>query len=124
VGILDLGAFAEEGIGFVEEEDGVAGLGGAKNGAEVFLGLPDVLADHVREIDLVQVQTQFAGEHLSRHRLPCAARAGEKHIHASAESQPAPEAPIVLHPSSMLHGETNLAQLLLARAGSTRSLHS
>jgi len=79
------------GIGFVEEDDGVAGLGGAKNGAEVFLGLPDLLADHVREDRSGTGPNQFAGEHLSRHLLPCAARPA-KSTSRLGESQPAPEA--------------------------------
>jgi hypothetical protein len=39
VGILDLGALAEQGIGFVEEEDAVASLGGVEGEVLGLLGI-------------------------------------------------------------------------------------
>ena len=51
--VLDLGAFAEERVGFIKEEDGAALFGGIKDLFEVFFGLADVFADHARQIDAI-----------------------------------------------------------------------
>ena len=58
VRVPDLAALAEQRVGLVEEQDGVGGLGFGEDARQVLLGLADVLADHRRQVDLVQVQAR------------------------------------------------------------------
>ena len=79
VRVPDLGALAEQRVGLVEEQDHVARLGSVEHAPQVLLGLADVLVDDLREVDAVQRQAELVGEHLGRHRLAGAGRAGEQH---------------------------------------------
>jgi len=49
VGVLHLGALAEDGVGLVEEEDGVAALRFVEDALQVLLCLADVFADDRRD---------------------------------------------------------------------------
>jgi hypothetical protein len=68
-----LRAFAEEYVGLVEQQNDAATLGGVEDAAKVLLSLADVPANDGAEIDQLEVNVQFAGEHLGGHRLTCAA---------------------------------------------------
>ena len=59
VAVLDLAALAEQRVGLVEEQDRAAVLGGVEQPAEVLLGLADVLADHRRQVDPVEVEVEL-----------------------------------------------------------------
>ena len=50
----------------------------------------------VRQVDLVQVQPQLAGDDLGRHGLAGARRPGEEHVQPLAQRQLAVEAPVVV----------------------------
>ena len=54
--VFDFGAFAEEGVGLVEKEDCVRGLGFFKDAAQILFRLADVCADDGREINLESFQ--------------------------------------------------------------------
>ena len=69
MGVLDLRALAEERVRLVEEQHAVHPLGLGEDPVEVLLGLADVLVDHRRQVDDVEVEAQLAGQHLGRHRL-------------------------------------------------------
>jgi hypothetical protein len=56
VRVFDLGTLAEERIGFVEEKNRAARLGLAKNVMEVLLGLADIFADDLREVNLIKIK--------------------------------------------------------------------
>src|SRR5207244_11882488 len=77
VAVSDLRALAEQRVGFVEQQYGPAVLGGVEYAAQVALGLADVLADHLAEIDPIEIEPQLAGEDLGGQRLAGAARSGE-----------------------------------------------
>ena len=62
VAVLDLAALAEQRVGLVEEQDRAAVLGGVEQAAQVLLGLADVLADHRRQIDAVEIEPQLVGD--------------------------------------------------------------
>ena len=54
--VLDLAAFAKEGISFVEKEDRTAILGSIKEAAQVLLGFADIFAYYCGEVDPVEVK--------------------------------------------------------------------
>ena len=78
VGVLDLGALAEDRVGLVEEQHAVDAVGLGEDPVEVLLGLADVLVDDRREVDHVEVEAEVAGDDLGRHRLAGAGVAGEQ----------------------------------------------
>jgi hypothetical protein len=55
MGVPYFAAFAEKGVCFAEEEDGVGGLCFRENTGQVLFGLANVLADYSRKVDFVQV---------------------------------------------------------------------
>ena len=69
VGVAHLGPLAEEGIGLVEEQDGVDAVGLGEDPLQVLLGLTHVLVDHGGQVDGVQVEAEVAGHDLGRHGL-------------------------------------------------------
>ena len=96
VAVLDLRALAEQGIGLVEEQDRAAALGGREDAAQVALGLADIFADDAGEIDAIEIEPQVAREHLGRHGLAGAARAGEQRADAAAAVELGAEAPALI----------------------------
>src|ERR1700676_4179891 len=46
MGVLDLGPLAKKRVGFIEEKYGLALIRLPEDRAEIFLGFPDVFADH------------------------------------------------------------------------------
>ena len=84
VAVLDLAAFAEQRVGLVEEQDGAAVFRGVEDAPQVLFGLADVLADHLAEIDAIEIEPQFVGEHFGGHRLAGAAGAGEERADAQS----------------------------------------
>jgi hypothetical protein len=110
VAVLDLGALAEQGVGFVEEQDGAAVFGGVENLAQVLLGFADVFADHGRQVDAVEVELQGVGQHLGGERLAGAALAGEQRGEAEAAAALGGEAPFFLDLEALAQVGGNLAQ--------------
>ena len=88
VRVLHFRAFAEKRVGFVEEKYRVAALGGAKDAIEIFLRLANVFADQTGEIDLIEVEPEFASDDTGGHRFAGARSAGKKHFepHAGGDS--------------------------------------
>src|SRR6266545_942323 len=117
VAVLDLGTFAEQGVGLVEEEDGPAFLGGVEHLAQVLLGLADVLADHGREVDAEEVEPELAGEDLGGHGLAGAAGAGEQGAHPQAARGAGGEAPVVIDPGAPADVDRDLGEDLALRLG-------
>ena len=90
--ILDRAALAEEGVGLIEEEDGVRILGLGEDPIEVLLGLAYPLAHHRREIDLEEIGPLVPGQQLRRHRLARAGAPGEENNAPLPEREPLLEA--------------------------------
>lgn len=95
VRVPDFGTFAEEGIGFIEEEDRIGVLGGSEDTFEVLFGFTDVLADALRQIDVVQRQRWFIGDDIASHCLAATRRAREQDVRPMAQSKLAAEAPVL-----------------------------
>jgi hypothetical protein len=55
VGVLDLGALAEERVRFVEEQHHIGAVRSVEEAAQVLFGLANVLADDPGKVDFVQV---------------------------------------------------------------------
>jgi hypothetical protein len=96
VGVAYLRALAEQGVGLIEEQDGVAGRRLGEDAGQVLLRLADVLADHRGQVDLVQVEAEGVGQHIGGHRLAGTGRAGEQDGQALAHRQLAVEPPRVI----------------------------
>ena len=111
VRVLHFGAFAEERVGFVEEEDDVAGFGGVEQPAQIFLRLADVFVDHLREVDAEERQAQLRRDHFRGHGFAGAGRAGEERGEP-AFAPGAGRAPFVVHQSERAHRLDHFAQLL------------
>jgi hypothetical protein len=58
VDIFHFGAFAEEGVGLVKEQDGAAGSRSGEDGIEIFLGLADELADDGSQIEVKEIDME------------------------------------------------------------------
>ena len=72
VGLVNIGAFAEERIGLIEEQQNFILLGAGKQLAEILLGLSDVLGSDGREIDAKQGNAQIGWRaRLRRESYPC-----------------------------------------------------
>src|SRR5687767_8820513 len=80
VAVFYFAALAEEGVGLVEEEDGVGGLTFMEDLLQVLFGLAYILADHRRQVYFVQFKPQVGGEDLGGHRLARAWLAREQHV--------------------------------------------
>ena len=59
--VADCGASAEEGVGLVEEEDGLLGLGGVDEVVEVLLGVADVGGEEA-EVEAEEIAVDLVGE--------------------------------------------------------------
>ena len=84
VAVFDFAAFAEQGVGFVEEQDCAAAFGSVEDAPQVLFGFADVFGDDAREVDAVQVELEFVGDHFGGHGFAGAAFSGEQG--ADAES--------------------------------------
>ena len=90
---------------------------------EVLLGLADVLADHLAEVDAVEVERELAGQHLGRQRLAGAAT-GPANSAADAEAARAARAPapvLVDLPGDRGRCAAMSRSCAVCSAGSTRS---
>src|SRR5262245_8212126 len=94
--ILDLTAFAEQGVRLVEQQNRSTLFGGIEHKPEVLFCFSDVLAHHLAQVDAVQVESQFVCQHLSRHRLARAAGASEQRADAEAASALGCESPLIV----------------------------
>ena len=93
VRVAHFGAFAEQRVRFVEEQNRVGAFRRGEDAIEILLGLANVLADDTREIDFVEVQTQLTRDDLGGHRLarsgrPCEQRARSFAVRESLRSKP------------------------------------
>ena len=87
------GARAEQRVGLVEEQDPVLVRGLVEDAGEVLLGLADVLRDHHRQVDAVDVEPGLAADQRRGQRLAGAGRTVEERAVAGRER--APQAPVV-----------------------------
>ena len=78
IGIADVGARGEQGIGFVEEQEHVGVLGSGQDHRQVLLGLANPLARQRREIDPVQRQAQPRRQPVRRQRFAGAGLANQQ----------------------------------------------
>ena len=123
VRVLHFGALAEERIRFVEEQNRLARIRLVEDLAEVLLGLADVLADDLRQIDLIEIELELRRDHLRRHRLAGAGRSREQRVDASAERQLSLEAPVRVYDAAVARLVAQLPELrqLSARQAAVRS---
>jgi hypothetical protein len=70
--------FAEKGIGFVEEEDGVFPSGLVENAGKVLFRLINEFAYHGLQVDAVQVKPQRPCQDSGCHGLPCSLGPGKQ----------------------------------------------
>jgi hypothetical protein len=117
VAVAHLGALAEQCVGLVEQQDGAGVLGCVEQSGQVLLGLPDVLAHRLAEVDHDQVEAQVGGECLGREGLARPARAGEQRGGPDAEARPCGEAPVVHDPAALSHAGSQRVQLCQALLG-------
>ncbi len=97
---LDGGALTEQRVGFVEQEDGVSGLGGVEQGREVLLGLADPLRDDLSKIDLVDLGPEILRDQTRAHRLARAGRARKQRRHTEPLAQLLGEPPVLVDPAA------------------------
>ena len=71
--ILNLAAFAEKRVSFVEQQDGPTFFSRVEDAPQVLLGLADVLAHDRRQVDAIEVEPQLVRQHLRRQCLTSAA---------------------------------------------------
>ena len=71
---LDLGPLREQRVGLVEQQQGVAGVGGLEDARQLLLGLADPLGDDLRQIDLVEIEDR-APARAGRRPSSCRCRA-------------------------------------------------
>ena len=81
--MLDVAPFAEQGVGFVEEQQGLAVLGLAEGGLEVLLGFTDPFGDDLGQVHLEQGEAEHAGDDLGGEGLAGAGFAGEQGLDAA-----------------------------------------
>jgi len=82
VRVGDIGAFAEEGIGFVEEEDDLGLLRAGEKLRQIFFCLADVLARNGSEIDPIKWQAELGRNPTRGERFASAARPGKESPHS------------------------------------------
>src|SRR5690606_28545186 len=97
MGILDPRPFTEDSVGLIKKEDRVATLRLAKDSLQILLRLPNVLTDQAGKVNLIEVQSQVACDHLSGHGLAGAGWAGEQHRYRRAGCQLLPQPPFLQH---------------------------
>ena len=89
----------------------------SKTCGEVLLGLADVLRDHAREVDSVEVEAEVAGDEASDHRLAGAGRPENSAATPRPLRDPVAKTPFVDDFAAMAHARDHLAQLLVAIVG-------
>ena len=76
------GGCGEQVIGVLEPQHGVGRARGVEQRIEILLGLGAVLADYALQVDLEQVDGEFAREQARGQQLVAARGSGEQHAHA------------------------------------------
>ena len=101
VAVLHLAALAKERVCLIKEQNRPSILCGVKELFQVLLRLPDVLANHLREIDAIEVHLQLIGDYLGRHGLPRAALASKQYADAKAPIHPPAKSPLIIDLSAV-----------------------
>src|SRR5262245_39619342 len=78
---------------------------------QIFLGLADVLAHDLREVDLVQVQPEFPRDDFGGHRLAGSRRTREEHVESATERELLLKTPFAVHHVAMPGLNADLAKL-------------
>ena len=117
VRVLHLGTLAEQRVGLVEEENGVAVVGLAEYAVQVLLSLADVLAYDGGKVDLVQVKSKLAGYDIRRHGLARTRRAHKQRVQALPKIGLALEAPVAVYQRHIGEVAADLLQLRLVVRG-------
>ncbi len=120
--VLDLHALTEERVRLVEEQQDARALADVEHVAQALFGLADVLVDHPGQIDAVEVQPQFACDHLGGHGLACAAGAAEQGGDTVAEVGQPLEAPVLEHRPAQPHMRLEVPQLAMDVRGQDQVL--
>ncbi len=84
MGIPDIGALAEERVGLLEEQEGPLLSRRIEQSPDILLCLAHVAAAHAAQIGVVEDQSGFVGQDLSRHGLARAAGPGEERADGTA----------------------------------------
>ena len=110
-------ALAEERVGLVEEQQRAALFGRVENLLQVLFGLADVLADHRRKVDAVEIEAQLASQHFGGERLAGAAGAGEQRAQSETALTLVGKSPALVNLQPLLHlrGEMPQDELLQFR---------
>ena len=116
VRITNGAAFAEQRIRFIEEQNCVRRFRFLKNLRKILFGLAYILADDRRQIDLIQLQSEFACNHAGRERFTGARGAGEQRIEARRTDLRMLR-PILINPRFEFHVITEFAELSLLLFG-------
>jgi hypothetical protein len=77
VAIMHLGAFAKEGIGFVEKEDCTTSFRRIEDASQILLRLANIYRDDGAQIDALEIFSQIAGHSLRGDELTDPVFAGE-----------------------------------------------
>ena len=109
--VPSLHALAEDGVGFIEQQQRVGDVGRVENALEVLLGLPDVLVDHLRKVDAVHGKIELARQDFRGHGLARARRPREEHRDAAFVPH-AGRAPAVMDLGEGAHGLQHFLKLL------------
>src|SRR5262249_14906261 len=109
--IFCFGALSEQGVRFVEEQDGITALRLLEYSAEVLLGFTDVFTHNSRQIDLECLELQLARDNLDRHGLSHSALSVKKHGKAVAKRKSLAESPIAANRPPMAYLRADLAKL-------------
>src|SRR6185437_15544492 len=111
VRVLHFGAFAEERVGLIEEEDGVGSLGFAEDLAELLFGFANVLADYDGEVDAIKVEAEVPRNNTGGHGFPRPADAAEQDVEALAGREALIESPLRIDGVTMALGGADIVQL-------------
>ena len=103
MGVLDLGPLAKKRVGFIEEKHGLALIRLPEDRAEIFLGFPDVFADHGGKVDLEKFEREFAGQDLCGHGLAGSRRTGKQDIQTFAPRKFFPKSPFSMNAAAQLN---------------------
>jgi hypothetical protein len=82
VRVLDIGALAEQRVGLVVHASRTAVLPYCEYPLEVLVGLADVLAYRLQQVDAVEIGSERARERARGHRLTSATLTREQRAHA------------------------------------------
>ena len=111
VAVLDFAALAEQRVGFVEEQDRAAVLGGVEQPAQVLLRLADVFADDGRQIDAVEIAAAARWRCTSAAIvLPVPLSPANRALMPGRGSAFVGKAPLVVHLAALAHLGRDLAK--------------